>query len=145
MPKLKNQYTTQIKNDILIIRFNNQKHMNNILDPLSNTYEGTIINRIGHNFPISYIPENHILAPFKVKAKYVVGIYNFKDLKHELLHAKYYLDPNYKKQINDEWNNLTKEKRNHITNFLKKLSYSDSVIIDEYQAYKYSEKPGFFE
>jgi hypothetical protein len=36
------------------------------------------------------------------------------------------------------------KKRDYITKFLKRLGYSDKVIMDEYQAYRYSEKPNFF-
>jgi len=35
-------------------------------------------------------------------------------------------------------------KKNKIITFLKNLGYSDKVLIDEYQAYKYSEKDNFF-
>ena len=140
-----NKFNIKIDHDILIVKFNNQKYMNLMLDSLSDTYEGIIKNRLGHNFPSEYIPnKNHILSPYKNKTKYVVGVYNIKDLKHELLHAKYYLDSSYRESINKEWNDMAEAERNHIIQFLKNLSYSDDVLIDEYQAYKYSEKPNFF-
>ncbi len=120
--------------------------MNLLLDPISNLYEGVIKNRIGHNFPIEYVDNDHILAKYKNKntAKYVVAIYNFKDLKHELLHAKFYLDPLYKKSIIAEFESLEPNKRTHIIKMLKKMSYPDDKIIDEYQAYTYSEKANFW-
>lgn len=134
-----------IKNNILIINFkNNKKQMNNTLDIISNNYEGYIANREGHNFPIEYIPNDHILAKYKKKCAYVIGIYNHHSLNHELLHAKYYLDREYKNKINKEWNNLEETTKKYITKFLKKLGYSDKVIIDEYQAYRYTEKNNFF-
>jgi hypothetical protein len=35
-------------------------------------------------------------------------------------------------------------KKNKIITFLKNLGYNDKVLIDEYQAYRYSEKDNFF-
>ena len=134
-----------IKNNILIINFKGDKRlMNNILDPISNSYEGFIIGRIAHNFPSDFIPNNHFLYKYKSICKYVVGFYKTKDLTHELLHAKYYLEPEYRKHIQTEWDNLDSNKRYYLESFLKKLGYNDNVIIDEYQAYRYSEKNNFF-
>ncbi len=134
-----------IKDNILIINFKGDRQkMNELLDPISNSYEGLIINRTGHNFPSEYIPVKHQLYKYKCKIKYVVGVYRTTDLAHELLHAKFYLEPEYKNKIIGEWNELESEKRLSITNFLKKLGYSDKVIIDEYQAYRYSEPENFF-
>jgi hypothetical protein len=134
-----------IKNSILIINFvGNKQKMNNVLDPISNIYEGVIINREGHNFPSSYIPENHVLAKYKKQCKYVIGIYNNKSLCHEMLHAKYYTDVEYKQKIDIEWNELPSSTKNYLIHFLKKLGYDDKVIIDEYQAYRYSEPSNFF-
>jgi hypothetical protein len=141
----KSNITYKIENDILIIHFQNINKMNEIMDPLSNEYEGIMNNRIGHNFPSDYIPNNHkLFGQLKNQCKYVIAYNSLNDLSHELLHAKYYLDQKYKKQINDEWDSLKKNKKEYITNLLKKLGYSDKVIIDEYQAYKYSEKKSFF-
>ncbi len=120
--------------------------MNNLLDPISNNYEGIINNRLGHNFPSEFIPKNHkTLGNYKNKCKYVIGSCDANTLKHELLHAKYYVDCDYRNKINNEWNNeLNDYQRIHITNFLKKMGYSDKVIIDEYQAYRYTESSNFF-
>lgn len=140
-----NNVKISIKNDILILNFNNNfLLMNTILDPISNIYEETYYNRIGHNFPSEYIPDKHILSHYKNKCKYVIGISNCKDLAHELAHAKFYLDNDYKNKIINEWNNLDLYKQNYLHNFLKKLGYSDKVIIDEYQAYRYTESNNFF-
>jgi len=134
-----------IKDDVLIINFKgNKKKMNEILDSISNNYEGTIKNREGHNFPSIFIPNNNSLAKYKSQCKYVIGIYNNKSIKHELLHAKYYIDKEYNKKIHKEWNELEEKTQEYITKFLKRLGYSDNVIIDEYQAYKYSEPANFF-
>jgi len=133
-----------IENDILILHYKHINLMNKELNIISDSYEGQISNRIGHNFPSNFIPNNHILSKFKKKCKYVIAVTNFINLKHEKLHAKYYLDNEYRKSILKEWDLLEENVRNHIIFFLKKLGYSDDVIIDEYQAYKYSEKKNFF-
>ncbi len=118
--------------------------MNTILDPISNAYEGVLNNREGHNFPSSYIPKNHMLHKYKNDCTYVIGVYNGKSIAHELLHARFYMDISYKNRIIQEWNELSATKRDYLVFFLKRLGYSDAVLIDEYQAYRYSETPNFF-
>ena len=134
-----------LKNNILIVNFvGNKENMNRLLDPISNNYEGTMKNREGHNFPSNYIPEDHLLTSYKNQCKYVIGIYHPKSIAHELLHAKYFMENDYREKIKREWNELPESTRNYLTNFLKKLGYSEKVWIDEYQAYKYSEPSNFF-
>ncbi len=134
-----------IQNQVLILHFEGKRDkMNEILDPISNVYEGILINREGHNFPSSYIPKNHSLYKYKNKCVYVIGVYNGKSITHELLHARFYMDIVYKNRIIQEWNELPDTKRNYLIAFLKRLGYSDAVLIDEYQAYRYSEAPNFF-
>jgi hypothetical protein len=134
-----------LRENILILNFKGDKSkMNAILDPISNCYEGPLSNREGHNFPSAAIPQKHALAKYKSQCAYVIGIYNTRSLAHELLHAKYFIDSNYRQQIQTEWSNLPIKTKEHITGFLKRLGYSEDVIIDEYQAYRYSEAPNFF-
>jgi hypothetical protein len=133
-------------NRILVIRFSSKDKMNLILDKVSNRYEGELKNREGHNFPYDsviktdeiykYVKDNNI--------KYIIAVYNAKSIKHEELHAKYYLDDEYKKKIQKEWDEMDFKKREYIIQFLKRLGYSEKVIIDEYQAYRYTEKSNFF-
>jgi hypothetical protein len=54
------------------------------------------------------------------------------------------MDRQYKAKIDNEWKNLTLKIRQHITNFLKRLGYGANVYIDEYQAYRYTERANFF-
>ncbi len=134
------------RGQVLIVNFKgNKDEMNKILNPISDKYEGSIKNREGHNFNSDYIPDKgHELSKYKSKCKYVIGIYNLNSIKHELLHAKFALDEDYRNQIIREWNRLPNETRDHITKFLKKIGYGDNVIIDEYQAYRYTEPRNFF-
>ncbi len=135
----------RLKNDILIVNFKGKLNLMNLsLDSISDKYEGILKKRIGHNFPSEYIPSNHFLSEYKSLCKYVIGIVNQKDLAHELAHAKFYLEPDYKNKIINEWNNFDKQTQTYLYNFLKKLGYSDNVIIDEYQAYRYTESDNFF-
>jgi hypothetical protein len=136
----------KLENDILIVNFKgNKKLMNETLDPISNEYEGNVMrNREGHNFPSAYIPVGHMLFEYKDKCKYVLGILNQDSLPHELLHARFFLDEKYRTEQCDEWKSYKQETRDKITAFLKRLGYSDNVIIDEYQAYKNTEKANFF-
>ncbi len=131
---------------VLIVNFKGDRNeMNKILNPISDRYEGKIINREGHNFTSDLIPDQgHKLSKYKSQCKYVIGIYNLNSLRHELLHAKFALDEEYKRNIKREWYKLPKETRTHITKFLKKIGYQDKVIIDEYQAYRYTEPKNFF-
>ncbi len=134
-----------LKNAILIVHFQGDKeHMNALLNPISNQYEGILEHREGHNFPSVHIPKEHFLAKYKPMCKYVIGCYNTKSIAHELLHAKFYMDISYREQILLEWQDLESAHRNIITTFLKKLGYSEKVLIDEYQAYRYTEAPNFF-
>lgn len=134
-----------IKDCVLVVNFEGKKdNMNKVLDPLSNAYEGPLKNREGHNFPSQYITSNHCLFKYKNDCKYVIGCYNSKSIQHEFLHAKFYIDEAYRNKIIKEWDALDDSKRTHITSFLKRLGYSDKVIIDEYQAYRYTEAKNFF-
>jgi hypothetical protein len=135
-----------LKNEILIVNFEGKKDtMNEVLDPLSNAYEGALPKREGHNFPAEFIPSSgHCLSSYKPRCKYVIGIYNTRSLNHELHHAKYYLDANYRSQVQQEWASLDPKIQEHITRFLTKLGYSKNVHLDEYQAYKATEPRNFF-
>ena len=132
---------------LLIIRYNNKIAMNKELCKISERYEGLGIAAEGHNFPASFIEKTDSIYDFvkKNKIEYVIGVYNSKSIQHERLHAKYYLDKEYKKKIDEEWNDIEENKRNKIIAFLKKLGYEDKVLIDEYQAYRYTEKDNFFD
>jgi len=134
-----------LKQGILILNFKgNKQKMNALLDPISNLYEGSLKNREGHNFPAKSIPNGHPLQTYRNKCTYVVAVYNTKSLDHELRHARYYMDSAYRLEIEKEWKGLEEQTKQKIVTFLKKCGYSDKVLLDEYQAYKYTEKPNFF-
>jgi hypothetical protein len=136
----------QIDKQLLIIRYKNKAVMNKALSAISERYEGLSGALEGHNFPASYVqPSDSIYDMIhKHHIQYVIGIYHVHSLLHEKLHAKYYLDATYKKKIDEEWAQLDDVKRNKIIQALTKMGYTEKVWMDEYQAYRYSEKDNFF-
>ena len=133
-------------NRLLIIRYKNKAVMNKELSPISERYEGLSGALEGHNFPASYVQPGDSIYDMVQKhhIQYVIGIYHVHSLPHEKLHAKYYLDATYKKKIDEEWAQLDDVKRNKIIQALTKMGYTEKVWMDEYQAYRYSEKANFF-
>ena len=133
-------------NRLLILRFSDRTTMNNALSKISQRYEQMEAVAEGYNFPAESVEKTDEIYNFvkKNKIEYIIGVYSEKSIQHERLHAKYYLDSEYKKKIDDEWEEMDAKKREKIMDFLKRLGYCDKVIVDEYQAYRYSEKSNFF-
>lgn len=81
---------------------------------------------------------------------YLIGITDGDEVatNHELAHAKYYLDENYKKAMSKIIDELPKKVRKKIIRLIIKMKYDKSVAYDEIQAYfstsKYSELKMFF-
>ena len=81
-------------------------------------------------------------------ADYVI-VYPKNDIqtkKHELLHALYAMNPHYRSHVNALWDSLTKKEQDRIYSVLRQLHYPDdpTLLLDEFQAYYYTEKPSFF-
>lgn len=131
----------QQQGDILILKFKTKQSMNSYLDVISSKYEGKLT-REAHNFPSSFLPKDHTLQTYN--SKYIIGVYRSQDIPHELQHAKFYLDNEYRNSIMQEWNSLPEQTQLHIKTFLSKLGYPEHVFVDEYQAYKHTEKSNFF-
>lgn len=124
------------ENQILILEFDSIEDMRKIMEKSATNYEGFIKNRIGYNFPSKFIVQN--IPDFnKDLHKYVIA-YIRGDLqvkKHELCHALFYLSEKYKKVWIKKWNLLNPNIKQKIEKKLKYMGYSDSFIIDEFQAY----------
>lgn len=139
-----------VENGILHIVYqknckNTEKFLN--IENISNNYEGVIKSRIGFNFPIEFVKKfdkhNELL---KYSAKYVI-VYKKGDIstkKHELQHAKFYIDNDYRKNIENLWNSFNIKTKNHIEKMLEKMGYDRKVFLDEFQAYYFTEKSNFF-
>lgn len=113
-------------------------------------YEGTRKGRLGWNVPMSFVksrfPKHPFFSPYFVTAAYVI-VYKKGDIltkKHELQHAKYYMDPVFQKEVVALWNSFSPTAKEKITAMLMKMKYAEEVLLDEFQAYYYTEKAGFF-
>ena len=126
------------------------------IEEIADMYEGKIENRIGINFPISFAlkykgkgPDNILKYKEYKDAKYVV-VYKKGDKltkEHEMMHAKYYMDDKYKEKVKEMWYSMRESSKIKVTEMLKKMGYPDDkeeILIDEFQAYYYTEKKNFF-
>ena len=116
---------------------------------ISEIYEGVKTSSfIGFNFPMKIVPSNNSLYKYKKDADYVIVYKNGdKHTKmHELCHAKFYINKEYKESVYSLWNSLTKLSKKNIINMLLKMKYKNEreILIDEFQAYYYTEKSNFF-
>jgi hypothetical protein len=67
---------------------------------------------------------------------YVIGCLSDNDaLEHEIAHALFYLNEDYKKEVTKLVGGMSKSLKNKIYSNLKKLGYTKEVYIDECQAY----------
>lgn len=117
---------------------------------IADIYEGKIENRIGINFPINIVDEYKGETQIKKyeNIKYVI-VYKKGDKitkDHELMHAKYYIDEEYKDKIKKMWRDMEDKNKDKIKKMLKKMGYpnNEDILIDEFQAYYYTEKKNFF-
>lgn len=132
-----------------------------MFEPVSMFVEGkTSTPRIGHNFSMSLLKEysklrsktERELVSFMAKnsmmkdVKYIIAYLDGDVItkRHELQHARFYIDHCFKKKVEDAWFKMDARKRLHIEGFLTRLGYPDHVWIDEFQAYYLTEKPNFF-
>lgn len=123
------------------------------IEEIADMYEGKIDNRIGINFPINIALKYNGKGSENITrfndAKYVI-VYKKGDKltkEHELMHAKYYMDEKYKEKINNIWCDMKERSRDKVINILKKMGYpedKEDILIDEFQAYYYTEKKNFF-
>lgn len=149
--------------DILHIVY--RKTIPKYISDIADIYEGKINDRIGINFPIDVVKKwntdknckhsthsknsKNSINEYTDKAKYVV-VYKKGDKltkDHEMLHAKYYMDKEYKEKVIEIWNSMKKESKKKVLSMLKKMGYpedNEELLIDEFQAYYYTEKDNFF-
>ncbi len=137
------------KDRVLHIIYKNITKIPNDIIALCNKYEGNIKTRIGFNIPMSFIKK---VEPCNIYTKYNVDyiiVYKKGDIltkNHELQHAKFHMNKKYKEQVYSLWNSLTDKYKHNIIQLLKKMNYPDNedILIDEFQAYYFTEKKNFF-
>lgn len=138
-----------IKDKILHITYNKKEDILKEIIEIANVYEGEIRDRIGFNFPISFIkkhyPKSKLLS---YNAEYII-VYQKKDIqtkKHELQHALYALNESFRSEVLSLWNSFPLSYQQKINSLLLKMNYPNNseILLDEFQAYYFTEKPNFF-
>ena len=135
-----------IQKRVLHIIYKNVEDIPSYLIEIADKYEGHVRNRIGFNFPSSFASSCQALK--KYKCDYVI-VYRKSDIltkKHELYHAKYFMDKDHKRQVQEKWNSLDEKYKKNVLNLLQKMNYPDNmdILLDEFQAYYFTEKKNFF-
>ena len=123
----------------------------NDLNKVADEYEGKISGRYGMNFPLNIIKKSDSniikeILKYKKSAEYII-VYKKGDIqtkKHELQHAKYYLDAKFREEVKLLWDSLKDKYKSNVLFMLKKMGYPDHVVLDEFQAYYFTEKENFF-
>jgi hypothetical protein len=137
------------QDDVLHMIYTDISEISADLLSICDAYEGSLPKRIGFNLPMEFIRKtNPTHSLLKYKAKYVIA-YKKGDIvtkKHELQHAKFYLDEAYRNQVITLWNSFSTSFQQKITGCLQKMKYPDNprILLDEFQAYYFTEKPHFF-
>ncbi|GFR45926.1 hypothetical protein Agub_g7386, partial [Astrephomene gubernaculifera] len=103
------------------------------------------------NFALSDTDRAHLAfrkaCSLPKQIKYVIATLegDAHSIRHEMCHARYYLDPPYRDTVMKVWTDaLTPSQRASVTAFLTRLKYAPCAHLDEWQAYLVTEKPNFF-
>lgn len=147
---MKAKFTSLIRGEILELTFFNTKIMNEHLDEISDSVEGEMKGRVGHNFPLSRSMINKykwikdIIGNKKIT--YVIAFVKGDILtaRHERQHALYFYNDEYRQRVNELWDSLTDGNKKIIKEFLVRNGYHEPVFIDEFQAYLTTEGTTIF-
>ena len=139
----------ELKDKILFITYDDIDEIKEF-QTFADKYEGKISGRYGLNFPFHIIksanPSKFISKILKYEAEYII-IYKKGDIvtkKHEMQHAKYYIDKEYRESVKKLWDSFDIKYKSNVISMLKKMGYPEHVMLDEFQAYYYTEKTNFF-
>lgn len=135
---------------IIQYAYKNAEDIPKFIIMIATLYEGYIKNRIGYNIPVNFIrklDKKHIVFQDEElkkilknnNIKYIV-VYRKNDYKtrdHELAHAKFHINSQYKNNIIEKWHILQKKEQDKIIQKLISLGYPNdiNILIDEWQAY----------
>jgi hypothetical protein len=80
----------------------------------------------------------------KQNIKYII-VYKKGDVltkNHEMCHAKYGMDDTYRSDVKKLWESCTDPYKKKVRDMLKKMKYPDdeNILLDEFQAYFFTEK-----
>ena len=115
--------------DIKEFIFNNVYEMSQKMECEACLYEGHIKGRQGYNFPNK--DGSYTIA-------YIKG--DIVTKKHEMRHAMFFFDKEYRKEVIDLWNSFSEKEQDTIEKFLCKCGYKREQYIDEFGAYWFSEQ-----
>jgi hypothetical protein len=108
---------------------------------------GESVREFFHRFPHAVLTRKEIkvkdflfqndllLKPYSQEKFYVVGAIDYNVFKHEMAHAFYYLDSDYREEINSELEYIGMEKYLKFRNELLEKGYCSNAVLDEMQAY----------
>ena len=156
-----------IKERVLHATYRSKTEIPDDLLRLTDAYEGVIPNRVGWNIPFSFLESTPSSAPastpcpcpapalaplwdaLRTKGAEYLVVYPEKDIqtkKHELLHARYKMDPVYQQEVRALWASLSDADQKRVHALLRGLHYPDNpdILLDEFQAYYFTEPPSFF-
>lgn len=84
-----------------------------------------------------------IMADYKDNF-YIIGVYKNGDIKHELAHGLYYLNPEYKREIIKLVGKYSETHFSRLCAGLRARGYNSTVFIDEINAYAIDDKKKAF-
>ena len=102
---------------------------------------GNMLNRFYHIFGSDMSDKEYklfdVLGHMGNERYYIIGIVEGEVdiIEHEIAHALYYLNEDYKHEMRRIINNMTKSMKRIAEKYLKKLGYCKTVYKDELQAY----------
>ena len=137
---------------ILHIIFNDKSDLTEII-AIADRYEGKMKQRQGFNFPMNIVRDflgrhctHSLFTKYLYSADYVIA-YKDGDIltkKHELQHAKYFCDRSFVDKVRVLWESFPVTYQKRATSMLLKMGYPADKIMDEFQAYYFTEKSSFF-
>ena len=127
-------------------------NMKEIID-IADTYEGRVNHRQGFNFPMEIVRsvvknKKSCFSPYLNTSEYVIS-YKDGDIltkKHELQHATYFIDQTFSKKVKSLWESFPSSYQKRVISMLLRMGYPNNanILLDEFQAYYFTEKPFFF-
>jgi hypothetical protein len=143
-----------VKDRVLHIVYDAKNSIPDDIEKIASFYEGHVSGRVGFNFPMKVVNEyksrekkkDICISVYTEQADYVI-VYKKGDVitkKHELQHAKFFMDSSFRDEVAMLWKRFSKRFQERATNMLKKMNYPDHVLLDEFQAYYFTESSNFF-